>query len=779
MISLTVATNGQNKCNPATLQWQTVHSWTANRFFQHVATDGHPVAVGVYQNSIRRKDAFLSSQVIGLDFDALTQEQAISLINHPFVQGFASFTYSTPSHSQELPRLRVFFILDRVIKSAEKYEVAVRRVLYLFRSFQPDKACKDSARFFYGNNAPDFAYTVFLGNVLPLSQIGKLKEPDENAKTKVQTTQELPRDFINSIERSLRFTGVKHGDFLECHCPIHPPDEEPSAGWHPEKHFLFCFHDGKHYLAKEVGQALGMTMYDYVAQSHTNDDCLQCIQPCTQCIQPLSYEKTPLSIHADFPEIKAETVAWYAGQNEYGDAQLFVKLTGHRVVYDHSEKSWYWWQGHWWQRDESNKTAELLYAPVGETYAKAAGTFTTRLATLEAQDDIDESQLAKLQSIKKELEKRPRSLRTHSRASNVLKIASGLQGIKGNEWDKNTHLLGVKNGVVDLSTGNHIHGRKTDYIRKVANVAFEPTSNATRWRIFIEEILNDDKDVAQFIQRLFGYMITGITTDHVLPVFYGRGRNGKDTLIETIGDVLGDYANAGTSNLLIDQTNFSGQANPHIHSLMGKRLVWVTETSEGSRLNVNQVKYLTGAGRITARPLYGNPIEFDSTHHIVLFTNHKPRVPSENEDYAIWQRLLLIPLTLSFVENPTSENERPRDPDLKKKLKTERQGILNWLIEGCLEWQRQGLNPPESIRIATREYARSEDFIGLFLDECCVISPYVKVPANELLRAYNQWASDTGFPELSARKLSDQLSKQFDKTRTSQGMLYNGLSLRK
>lgn len=775
-LSLTIAKKGKNKCNPATLKWMTVDSWTVSQLFEH-ATKGYAFAVSVFHDAKRRKSDFLMAWIVGLDFDALTPETADDLLNNSFVKQHASFIYSTPSHTLENPRLRIVFILDQAVHDVDYFEAVIRKVMYALRDYLPDSACKDVARFFYGNDKPDFKYTLMLGNVLPLSVVSHLPDPDKQQSQETNNTNELPAELISDIESKLKFTDRKHGDFLECHCPIHPPDTEPSAGWHPEKKILYCFHENRTYLAVEVARMLGITMSYTVVQRTTNDGCLHCKPTCEHCLQPENITE-PLRIDADFPEIPTETIVWYLSQNEYGDAQLLIRLTENRIIYDQSEKTWYWWKGHIWVQDRLNKTPELIYAPVGEAYAKTAGIYTTLLLNLEANPDANEAEIERLAKIKNELEKRTRALRSYGRNTNILKITSSLRSVAGNEWDRHSHLLGVQNGIVDLTQGKLIPGNMDELIRKVASVDFTPDTDATRWEQFLLEITGGDVEVVAFLQRLLGYCITGNTKDHILPVFYGRGRNGKDTFIETIGYVLGDYASAGTSDLLIEQSGYSGQANPHIFNLMGKRVVWVTETSEGSHLNVNQVKYLTGAGRLVARPLYGNPVEFDATHHIILFTNHKPRVPSESEDYAIWKRLILVPLSFSFVDNPTRPNERQRDPELKDKLRAEAEGILVWLVEGCLEWQKQGLNPPDSIRNATREYARSEDIIGLFIEECCEISSDGEIPASDLLEAYNQWAIQNGYPSLSARKLSDRVTQDFEKTRISRGMVYRGLKLR-
>jgi putative DNA primase/helicase len=374
--------------------------------------------------------------------------------------------------------------------------------------------------------------------------------------------------------------------------------------------------------------------------------------------------------------------------------------------------------------------------------------------------------------------KRACTLRYHNRTKNVLNYAASLMGIKGDQWDSDPWLLGVQNGVIDLKTGQFRAGCPEDYIRKVAPTEWRAGAAAPRWEQFLREIFDGVEAMSTFLQRLLGYGITGLTEQHILPILWGKGRNGKDTLLETLAAVLGALASAGNNDLLIDQgTNHAGQASPHLYDLIGRRLVWVSETREGARLNVNQIKALTGGGRITARPLYGHPVEFLPSHLIILQTNHRPSVSTSSDDYALWQRLLLVPFTVSFVPNPAAPDERPQDPHLREKLGAEKSGILAWLVEGCLQWQKDGLNPPATVTAATREYQRDEDQLQQFIDERCCEGGSYRVEATAIFQAHEGWAKENGLPAISRQLFGRRLGKKFEKKHTATGTVYLGIGL--
>ena len=105
--------------------------------------------------------------------------------------------------------------------------------------------------------------------------------------------------------------------------------------------------------------------------------------------------------------------------------------------------------------------------------------------------------------------------------------------IEGTEWDRESWLLGVQNGVVDLRTSTMRDGRPEDRITKVAAVPFDPGASCPRWQEFIVEISDGDRDLATFHHRFLGYALTGETGEQCVRIDYGLGSNGKTTYLET------------------------------------------------------------------------------------------------------------------------------------------------------------------------------------------------------------------------------------------------------
>ncbi len=472
----------------------------------------------------------------------------------------------------------------------------------------------------------------------------------------------------------------------------------------------------------------------------------------------------PVLAETEHVWLDTKTVLTALDRGEVGDAELLAQLYRERLAYDHAEKQWYIWNGYHWRSDRRRQVWNLIPNQLAAQYIQAAAELvkTNRDENKGKADD---------------LWKRAGSLRFRSRITNVLDHASKLPtlALAGDEWEAHPLLMAVINGVIDLAAGSFRPGRPADYIRAAAPVQWAGLdAPAPRWEQFLLEIFAGDVELINFIQRLLGYAITGQVTEHILPIFWGQGRNGKGTLIETIKHVLGDLAAPVSKDVLVEGRRDPGAATPHLYALRSLRLAWVSETKEGAELNAEQVKWLTGGDTLTARQLNANPVVFKPRHTLFLLTNPKPK--ANPDDYALWKRLLLIPFTQSFVDSPQADNEHRADPELPAKLRNEAAGILAWLVRGSLNWRQNGLNPPPSLRLATQSYQQEEDDITLFIEECCLAKADTEVRAAEIYTAYRKWAESYGLRPASQTTFGRRLGKRFTR-RLSAGVIYSGIGL--
>ncbi|MFA5111726.1 MAG: phage/plasmid primase, P4 family, partial [Desulfobaccales bacterium] len=453
---------------------------------------------------------------------------------------------------------------------------------------------------------------------------------------------------------------------------------------------------------------------------------------------------------------------------ETGDARLLAQEYRGRLVYDHAAGQWLAWAGHWWEPDRCG-------AAVKHVSNDIAALYLTEAATARKADD---------QKTSDALQKRARQLRDRRRCENVLFLAARpYLGIVGDEWDRDPWALGCVNGVLDLKTGTLRPGRPADYIQAHCPTEWAGLdAPAPTWEQCISDVLGGDLELIAFTQRLLGYAVAGLTTEHIFPILWGDGRNGKSTILETLKSVLGDTLAMRTEAdaLMITGRDVAGDApKPYLFAMRGKRLCWASESREGRRLDVNLIKTLAGGDTMNVRTLHGRPVSWEPTHTLFLLTNNRPQISPD--DRAIWDRVLLIPFTQRFVDDP-GPGELQRDPDIKQKLLSEASGILAWLVRGCLEWQRGGLRPPQTVKTQTEEYRREEDTVQQFLDDRCVTTgPGAAVcttRAGELYAAYKQWGQSSGLEVISSTAFGRRLGKLgYTKDKKPTGLVYQGIGL--
>ena len=522
--------------------------------------------------------------------------------------------------------------------------------------------------------------------------------------------------------------------------------------------------DGRTYGRMTIDDALGYVrrggnVYDPNYRSAEHRSAAPPMMP------PPPEEPPDLASPPDLPPPSPDDVLAALGRGELGDAELLAKRWAGRIAYDHAEGGWHVWAGHSWQRDERKAVDALPGTKLAALYLAAAADLVKDADSRKQADALGE---------------RARLLWRRNRIANVLHLAARQDALSlsGREWDAQPWLLAVQNGVVDLQTGDLRPGQPGDYLRTQAPTGWEGLdAPAPRWERFLSEVFDGDSQLIAFVQRLLGYAITGASTEHVLPILWGKGRNGKDTLLKALAYTLGaGFADSVPEEVFIDagRTN-GGNATPHVYKLRGLRLAWASETEEGARLTAGQVKLISGGGILTARPLYGAPVSWEATHTVLLITNHRPHVSAD--DYAMWKRIVLIPFALSFVDGPTEPNERQRDPNLDAKLKAEAPGILAWLVRGCLAWQRDGLRPPECVKAATDAYRSDEDTLGQWLAECCIVGDSYTCKALAAYESYAAWCKVMNLRALTGTSFGKKITERFRKDTTRTGIVYSGLGL--
>lgn len=339
--------------------------------------------------------------------------------------------------------------------------------------------------------------------------------------------------------------------------------------------------------------------------------------------------------------------------------------------------------------------------------------------------------------------------------------------LKPEAFDYDKWVLNTPGGIVDLTTGELKPHDPDMLCSKASAVTPEFGAAMPEWERFLDEATNGDRELQGYLQRLGGYCLTGSTREHQYTFVYGPGGNGKGTFLGVLNGILGDYAKTAPMDTFIESHN--ERHATELAGLMGARLVSASETSAGKRWNEERLKAMTGGDPISARFMRQDFFTYKPQFKLVFIGNHRPEI--RNLDPAMARRTHLVP----FLVTP-----KVVDKQLDEKLQAEWPAILAWFIEGCLAWQRDGLNPPATVRDATQDYLTESDPITQWIGECCDLAPGTWTETTNLFDSWREWANRRGeYVGKMARLTQILASRKFPKRKhpTSRRSEIGGLVL--
>lgn len=415
---------------------------------------------------------------------------------------------------------------------------------------------------------------------------------------------------------------------------------------------------------------------------------------------------------------------------DLGNAERLIQQQGQDLLYCQAWKSWLVWDGTRWKKDDS-----------GEVERRAKLTVRAIPGEMEAVVSY---------KLKEEIAKHAIRSEAAQRIEAMIRLArfDSSVVVKPDEFDADAYLLNCQNGVIDLRTGQIMEHQRDHRHLKQAQAIHDPAATAPTWEAFLNKIMGGNPNLIGFIQRAVGYSLLGSAEKQVAFFLHGKGSNGKSTFLELLRFLLGDYALNTPTSTLMRKKDSSG-INNDVARLMGARLVTAIETDENQHLSEATIKSLTGNDTITARYLYAENFDFKPVCKIWLACNHKPIITGT--DIGIWRRIRLIPFTVTI---PDSE----KDPYLSLKLQAELSGILNWALEGCLQFLEQGLGEPAEVMEAGNKYRTEMDSIATFIEDCCIKHDSAVASANALYMAYQKYTTENGDFPVAPKKFGVQLA---------------------
>ncbi|MGR3758169.1 MAG: DNA primase family protein [Tranquillimonas sp.] len=506
--------------------------------------------------------------------------------------------------------------------------------------------------------------------------------------------------------------------------------------------------------------------------------------------------------------------------NDYGNGRRLLLYCGDDMLFV-PRLGWYRWDGKRWRADEdeievrrdAQKIAGLIEAelahlirPEEQATIEAGRAARPRLAELRSAqmragkgEDLPAEDLAELARLTDIVDRagrveglvarRRQSHRNHAKASgNTSKISNMLQEARTGkvtpvaELNRDKLSLNCENGVLhfhvdlhDVEWGAKRPGWLVDLdphhrrqrITKLVPVPYDPDAECPAFLDFLETV-QPDPDIRGFLQRWFGYCLTGLTTEQKLAFFYGGGRNGKSTLVDAVAGIMADYGTTIPIETLTGAEQRKGSdATPDLVRLPGARFVRASEPEQGQRMKEALIKALTGGEAIMIRRMQQEFVEVVPEFKLTISGNHRPEI--RGADDGIWRRVLLVPFTVQIPKEDV-------DPTLPETLKRERPGILRWMVEGCLDYLQGGLREPDAVLEATEEYRHDSDPLRVFLLEECTIGGAAAAhfeKARDLADAFNAWLLSRGESVWGRRTVATQLKLRANTVKTAEGHVFS------
>jgi len=412
--------------------------------------------------------------------------------------------------------------------------------------------------------------------------------------------------------------------------------------------------------------------------------------------------------------------------NDIGVANLFFALHSKEMCYVREAKSWYIYTGKRWMKDEGGLTVAEKCKMFAGAYSKYA----------EIMDDGSDENKAYLKWAK--------GMTNRKRRESILSDAKSISPKDPSLFDRNKFLVNCTNGTFNLRTMTIQPHNPADLITKIAEAKYNHGVVCDRWQEFIREIMCGDADAAKFLQKALGYALSGDTSLECFFILFGSTtRNGKSTLMETVGHILNDYSRTAQPQTLSRRPNDGTSPSPDLARLRGARLVNSPEPGKGMQLNTALIKQLTGGDSYTARNLNENPIEFRPEFKIFINTNHLPETEDDDTLFASG-RVKLIPFNRHF-----SAEEQDKGLKMLFREESSKSGIFNWLVEGYRLLQEEGLTIPASVVCAINEYQQKENQYAAFCNEFIVPAEGNRLKTSEAHACYCTWARANGIPPVS------------------------------
>lgn len=429
--------------------------------------------------------------------------------------------------------------------------------------------------------------------------------------------------------------------------------------------------------------------------------------------------------------------------DEYGSAIRYVPGWG-----------WIHWDNGRWENDKSNHIAQLCQTipAVIHREALAMGDDDRRARNRHVAWGVKSQSAGALSAMERVAQSRP-------------EVVAAVE-----DFDADDMIIACRNGVIDLRTGVLREATRDDLVTKNTDVIYDPDADLSRWLTFLNEALEGDQTLIEYVQRAAGYSLTGSTQEESFFIISGPPASGKSTFLDALASAMGTYATATQSDTFMYRRN-QQPAKDELARLAGHRLLTMSEIREGESFSEALIKQFTGGDMVTARHLYEKAFEFRPQFKLWVGTNHDPAA----KDDALWRRIKKIPF-------PITVPPEKRDAGLKVYLRDSEQGaaaVLAWAVKGAMMWFEDGLKEPQRIVNEIAEYRQAQDRDGAFITEVLNVGVNSTILVNDVYVAYKRWSDKYGERAKAPAVFMDMLKRKGYPIMSDSGKFYvSGVSVK-
>ena len=736
----------------------------------------------------RKSGTVRNRQILALDADFGTEDM---WADYQMMFDWTCLMHTTHSHTKASPRYRMFFPLTRPVDAVE-YQAIGRRVAQEIGIELFDDTTYQPSRLMYWPSTPrDGEFKVW-------ELDGRWIDPDEVLKTyhdykdvsewpvSSRRTKEL-HQYADKQENPLKKSGVV-GAFcrvytitqaIDRYLPgIYAPTGDPNR-WtytkgstvgglviYDDDLFAYSHHDTDP-CSETLVNAFDMVrlhLYSDMSKEQSFEAMKRLLAEDDAVRQQLEQMIRSTASEVDFGDGNKQPLAVVERDyTEQGNAVRLKSERGHLMRYQQG-LGWCVWNGQVWLKDDKETAGYLIMNQADDLLNEAK-----RMLQLAPKGEGKEKTPEQLDA--ERAFAWAQRCRSYANQRNTLDAAKKLMNVYDvDAFDPDPWLLNTPEGVIDLRTGDILaHDSKYMCTMMTAVPAYRGGA-CPKWQTFLHQVTGGDEAVIDYLQLVAGMACVGKVYEEGLIIAYGPGSNGKSTLFAIWQELLGTYSGTVRNEVLMGNKNGSevqGQAQ-----LRGMRLAITSELEEGQGMNGSLLKRLTSRDKISARPLYHEPITFTPSHTLILHSNHLPKLRSCDDGTK--RRISVVPFT--HVIPP----EKKIMDFAGVLIRGEGSAILGWMIDGAIRFYKNDMRlpKPQAVRTATEAYLSNEDKIGRFIEECCIVSAKAHQPSGALFRAYKDWCEEQNIFAGGAPAFVQEMGKRgHEVTKEPKGRFFRTIEL--